>query len=106
MLFNKREDSIRETNSCLLDAVADMTIYSAADNLTEIKGYYSQFNHFEIDLSAVEEIDSSGVQILLSLVKNAKKDGKQVVLSEVSAAVKEIMDILNIRSHFDWIKSE
>jgi hypothetical protein len=39
-------------------------------------------------------------------VKNAKKDGKQVVLNEISAAVKEIMDILNIRSHFDWIKPE
>ena len=106
MLFNKREDSIRETNSCLLDAGADMTIYSAADNLTEIKGYYSQFNHFELNLSAVEEIDSSGVQILLSLAQNAKKDGKQVVLSEMSAAVIEIMDTLNIRSRFDWIKPE
>ena len=106
MSFNKREDSRGTTDSCLLDAGADMTIYSAADNLTEIKGYYSQFNHLELNLSAVEEIDSSGIQILLSLVKNAKKDGKQVVLSEVSAAVKEIMDILNIRSRFDWIKSE
>jgi anti-anti-sigma factor len=106
MSFNKREDSIRETDSCLLDAGADMTIYSATDNLTEIKEYYSQFNHFELNLSAVEEIDSSGVQILLSLVQNAKKDGKQVVLSEISAAVIEIMDTLNIRSHFDWIAPE
>ncbi|MFT6733955.1 MAG: anti-sigma B factor antagonist [Polaribacter sp.] len=106
MLFNKREDSIRETDSCLLDAGADMTIYSAADNLTEIKGYYSQFNHFELNLSAVEEIDSSGIQLLLSLVKNAEKDGKHVVLSEISDPVIEIMDLLNIRSHFDWIKPE
>jgi anti-sigma B factor antagonist len=106
MSFNKREDSKRETDSCLLDAGADMTIYSAADNLTEINGYYSQFNHFELNLSAVEEIDSSGIQILLSLVKNAKKDGKQVVLSEISDAVIEIMDLLDIRSHFDWIKPE
>jgi anti-sigma B factor antagonist len=106
MSFNKREDARRKNDSCLLDAGADMTIYSAADNLSEIKGYYSQFNHLELDLSAVEEIDSSGVQILLSLVKNASQDGKQVVLSEMSAAVKEIMDMLNIRSHFDWIKPE
>ncbi|MFT6975430.1 MAG: anti-anti-sigma factor [Bermanella sp.] len=106
MSFNKREDSKRETDSCLLDAGADMTIYSAADNLTEINGYYPQFNHFELNLSAVEEIDSSGIQILLSLVKNAKKDGKQVVLSEISDAVIEIMDLLDIRSHFDWIKPE
>jgi anti-anti-sigma factor len=106
MSFNKREDLKRKKDSCLLDAGADMTIYSAADNLTKIKGYYSQFNYFELNLSAVEEIDSSGAQILLSLVNNAKKDGKQVVLSEVSDAVKEIMDTLNIRSHFVWIKPE
>jgi anti-sigma B factor antagonist len=106
MSFNKREDLTRKTDSCLLDAGADMTIYTAAANLTEIKGYYSQFNHFELNLSAVEEIDSSGVQILLSLAQNAKKDGKQVVLSEISAAVIEIMDTLNIRSRFDWIKPE
>jgi anti-sigma B factor antagonist len=106
MSFIKREDSIREADSCLLDAGADMTIYSAADNLTEIKGYYSQFNHFELNLSAVEEIDSSGVQLLLSLVKSAKKDGKKVVLSDISAAVIDVMDTLNIRTHFNWIKPE
>jgi hypothetical protein len=38
MSFNKREDSTRKKDSCLLDAGADMTIYSAAGNLTEIKG--------------------------------------------------------------------
>jgi anti-sigma B factor antagonist len=106
MSFNKREDASRKTDSCLLDVGADMTIYSAADNLNDIKGYYSQFNHFELNLSAVEEVDSSGIQLLLSLVKNAKKDDKQVVLSEISDPVIEIMDLLDIRSHFDWIKPE
>jgi anti-sigma B factor antagonist len=106
MSFNKREDSKRKTDSCLLDAGADMTIYSAADNLTEIKGYYSQYNHFELNLSSVEEIDSSGIQLLLSLVKNAKKDDKQVELSEISDPVLEVMDLLAIRSHFDEIKPE
>jgi anti-anti-sigma factor len=106
MSFNKREDASRKTDNCLLDAGADMTIYSAVDNLTEIKGYYAQFNHFELNLSAVEEIDSSGIQLLLSLVKNAKKDDKQVVISEISDPVIEIMDLLDIRSHFDWIKPE
>jgi anti-sigma B factor antagonist len=106
MSFNKREDSKRKKDSCLLDAGADMTIYSAADNLTEIKGYYSQYNHFELNLSSVEEIDSSGIQLLLSLVKNAKKDDKQVELSEISDPVLEVMDLLAIRSHFDEIKPE
>jgi anti-sigma B factor antagonist len=106
MSFTKREDSNQQTVSCVLDVSADMTIYSAANNLSEIKGYYSKFSHIELNLSGVEEIDSSGVQILLALVQNAKKDGKQVVLSEISAPVTEIMDMLNIRSHFNWLKPE
>ncbi|MFT7109572.1 MAG: anti-sigma B factor antagonist [Psychrobacter glaciei] len=106
MSFTKREDSNQKSGACLLDVSADMTIYSAVNNLSEIKEYYSQFNHIEIDLSAVEEIDSSGIQILLSLKKKAQIDGKQVVLGEISAPVAEIMDLLNIRSHFDWTKPE
>ena len=106
MSFTKREDTNQNSGYCLLDVSADMTIYSAVNNLSEIKEYYSQFNHIEVDLSAVEEVDSSGVQILLALKRNAEKDGKQVVLSEMSAPVAEIMDLLNIRSHFDWIKPE
>ena len=106
MSFTKREDSKQKMGNCLLDVSADMTIYSAVNNLSELKEYYPQFNNFEVNLSAVEEIDSSGVQILLALVQNAKKDGKQVVLSEISAPVTEIMDMLNIRSHFNWLKPE
>ena len=106
MSFTKREDSSQPIGSCVLDVSADMTIYTAATNLSGIKDYYSKFSHIELNLSAVEEIDSSGVQILLALSKNAKKDGKQVVLSELSAPVTEIMDMLNIRSHFNWLKPE
>jgi len=106
MSFTKREDSSQTVDSCLLDASPDMTIYSAASNLAEIKTYYSEFNHFELNLSAVEEIDSTGIQLLLALQQSATKDGKQVVLNGISAPVSEVMDVLNIKSHFDWVKSE
>jgi anti-anti-sigma factor len=106
MSFTKREDSNQKMGNCLLDVSADMTIYSAVNNLSELKEYYPQFNNFEVNLSAVEEIDSSGVQILLALMQNAKKDGKHVFLSEISTPVSEIMELLNIKSHFDWIKPE
>jgi len=106
MPFTKREDSNKKTGSCLLDASSDMTIYSAASNLAEIKDYYAEFNHFELNLSGVEEIDSSGIQLLMALKQSADKDGKQVFLNAISSPVAEIMDLLNIRSHFDWIKSE
>lgn len=106
MSFTKREDSNQKAGSCLLDASPDMTIYAAANNLSEIKGFYSEFSYFELNLSAVEEIDSSGIQLLLALKQTAEKDGKQVVLNEISPPVSEVMDVLNIKSHFDWKKQE
>lgn len=106
MSFTKREDSNQTEGSCLLDASPDMTIYSAATNLAEIKGYYAEFNHLELNLATVEEIDSSGIQLLLALKQSAAKDGKRVVLDAISAPVAEVMDVLNIRSHFDWVQPE
>ena len=104
MSFTKREDSKQKKGCCLLDASPDMSIYAAANNLAEIKGYYSEFDYFELNLSAVEEIDSSGIQLLLALKLSAEKDGKQVYLNAVSLPVSEVMDVLNIKSHFNWIK--
>jgi len=106
MSFVKREDITQKSGSCLLSAGADMTIYSSEKNLTDIKGYYSEFNHLELDLSAVEEIDTSGVQLLLALKKSSEKDGKSFFLSGISAPVDEVMEVLNIRSNFNWVKSE
>jgi anti-sigma B factor antagonist len=104
MSFTKRKVPKQKAGSCLLDASPDMTIYAAASNLAEIKGFYSEFNHFELNLSAVEEIDSSGIQLLLALKQSAEKDNKQVILTEISPPVSEVMDVLNLKSHFDWMK--
>jgi anti-sigma B factor antagonist len=106
MSFTKREDSNQKKGICVLDASSDMTIYCAANNLLEIKSYYAEFNHFELNLSDVEEIDSSGIQLLLALKQSAIKDGKQIFLNTISSPVAEVMDVLNIRSHFDWIQPE
>ncbi|MBA6341637.1 STAS domain-containing protein [Colwellia sp. MB02u-10] len=106
MSFTKREESNQKKGICVLDASPDMTIYCAAKNLAEIKRYYAEFNHFELNLSDVEEIDSSGIQLLLALKQSATKDGKQVFLNAISNPVAEVMDVLNIRSNFDWIQPE
>lgn len=103
MSFTKRESSDQQAGSCVLDASPDMTIYSAASNLTEIKAFYSEFNHLELNLATVEEIDSSGIQLLLALKRSAETDGKKVVLNGISPSVSEVMDVLNVKSHFNWV---
>jgi anti-anti-sigma factor len=106
MSFTKNKDTKKDTGCCLLDAGPDMTIYSAEKNLIEIKEIYPEFDCFELNMSAVEEIDISGIQLLLAISKSTAQDGKKLVLSEVSTSVVEVMDVLNIRSHFNWTNQE
>jgi len=102
MAFSKLKGSTKKQGVCKLAADADMTIYAAANNHRELVKHYNNFKRFEIDLSAVEEIDSSGIQLLLALKYSAEKDGKHLTLSAASNPVVEVMDVLNIKDQFNW----
>jgi anti-sigma B factor antagonist len=102
MAFKKQKKSGKETDTCVLLADSDMSIYTAEQNHAELNQLYPDFENFEIDLSAVEEIDSSGIQLLLAFKNSAKKDGKQMNLISVSEPVAEVMAVLNIKDQFNW----
>jgi anti-sigma B factor antagonist len=102
MAFIKQKLSHKEPGKCVLLADGDMSIYAAEQNHAELKRFYPDFEDFELDLSAVEEIDSSGIQLLLAFKNSAKKDGKQMNLISVSEPVAEVMAVLNIKDQFNW----
>lgn len=52
----------------------------------------------EIDLSAVDYIDSSGVGVLISLLKLQKKKGKTLRMNNVS---EKVLDVLKLSSLAD-----
>jgi len=64
--------------------------------------YFHDFDHFEIDMSAVEEVDCSGIQLLLALKLSAEAHAKTMTITAVSEPVSEVMDVLNIKDQFDW----
>ena len=49
-----------------------------------------------VDLSQVEDIDTSGVQNLLALMRWAEKEEKQLSLNSPSQTVLEVLTLLNI----------
>ncbi|MDN6861065.1 STAS domain-containing protein [Pseudomonas sp. CAN2814] len=51
---------------------------------------------WRLDLSAVEEIDTAGVQLLLSLRKQLQRHGAHLTLLNPSAAVRQIIDLLRL----------
>lgn len=50
----------------------------------------------EVDLSSVEDLDTTGVQLLLLLKREAARQQKRCVFRQPGPAVREIMDLLNL----------
>jgi len=69
----------------------DMTIY----NINELKQGLTEslelYHHLELDLSAVEECDSSGIQLLIALRAEVLSKNKSISLLAISASVNKLM---------------
>lgn len=102
MTIKKRKGCSKKTGRCRLRAVGDLTIATVVQNHAELMQYYSDYRHFQIDLSPIEEIDCSGIQLLLALELSTRNDGKQLILESPAAVVTDAMERLHIRDHFNW----
>lgn len=54
----------------------------------------------EVDLSGVQEMDSAGLQLLLSLSKSSMQEGKQLQLIKPSRVVREVIELFDLGDHF------
>ena len=106
MSIRKLKGSSKKTGKCLLAASGDLTISVISQNHNDLMKFYPDFSSFEFDLSAVEEIDCSGIQLLLAFEYSAQKEGKQLTLNSASAVVTEAMDVININDQFNWAASK
>lgn len=79
---------------------ADMTIYEAG----EIKDLFSQAlaknKNINVNLSNVSEIDSAGLQLMVSLKKNALEKDTIVQYNSHSQAVIGLLDLYDMTAHF------
>lgn len=79
---------------------ADMTIYRASEHKDALLHALGETENLEIDLSAVGDIDTAGLQLLILLKREARSRGKQLVLSGHSAAVRQAIDFCNLAAAF------
>jgi anti-anti-sigma factor len=54
-----------------------------------------------IDLSAVRELDTAGLQLLLLAAREAQGTGKSVTLVALSNAVAEVVELCNLESQWN-----
>lgn len=92
--------SERHEASLRLYPEGEMTIYRAADLKPALLDALVQGDEIELDLSAVSELDTSGVQLLMLMKREAVAAGKALKLSGHSPAVLEVFELLDLGGWF------
>jgi len=78
----------------------EMTIYHAAELRTRILAAQAGAQTLEIDLSAVEEMDTAGLQLLLMAKRSALASGRELRLLGHSRAVTDVFEMLDLGAYF------
>lgn len=73
-----------------------MTIYTAADLKPRLLAEITASDSPCADLSAVPEIDTAGLQLLLLAIREAAAAGRQFRILEPSACVKDLLSLAAI----------
>ena len=90
-------------DSSLLRIDGELTIYRAAELAAAMKAALAAVADggvLELDLSEVAELDSAGVQLLLAARRSAVESGRTLRLTARSAAVDDVLAILQLAAHF------
>ena len=79
----------------------ELTIYRAAElKETLLNALAADTGELEINLAAVTELDSAGLQLLMLVKKAARQHQRDVHLVAHSPAVVEVFELLNVAAHF------
>lgn len=79
----------------------DLTIYTALRTKDLLLAELAAGPELAIDLSAVSEIDTAGLQLLLLAGREAAKAGKKLELVSPSTAVTSVLELCNMGSLLD-----
>lgn len=78
----------------------ELTIYSVAEARDLLSAALDPGPVLQLNLSAVEELDTAGVQLLVWLKQEARRRGRTLVLTGHSPAVVEVFDLLQVAGLF------
>lgn len=101
MKISKQKGSNKRSGLCRLGISGDMTIYSAEEMIQAFLPYLDDYKAFELDLSAVNEIDSAGIQLLLLFDRKSRQAKKKTCLSGLCETVAEVLNIYRLNERFN-----
>lgn len=90
--------------ACTLAIAGELSIYRAAELAQSLAQWHAHSSgtdtHLRLDLSEVTEMDSAGLQLLLSLVRSTQQAGQTLVIYAPSEAVTEVLDTAGAHPFF------
>lgn len=79
----------------------EITIYTVAQIKEELFAEQESFSpQVTLDLQAVTEIDTAGVQLLLFLKKNVEAASRKISITKTNELIDTVFATLDINSHF------
>ncbi len=90
----------KDGDLCRMKLSGELCIYSAAEMKDQLLEELGSCRQMEINLSEIEEIDTSGIQLLVLLKREAKASDKVLTLVSHSAATLEVLELLRMESYF------
>jgi len=80
----------------------ELNIYGAAENKLRILEFLSRAKEAPaLDLSAVTEVDTAGLQLLILAQREAESMGTSLRLLDPSASVLDVLQLCNLTTRFD-----
>lgn len=83
-----------------LRLAGELTIYNAMAVKEALLDALAESSEVVLDLEAVAEIDTSGVQLLITAVREAKNAGKLLSLHGPSGAVRGLIELYDLSGWF------
>lgn len=83
-------------NMTRLDIQGEMTIFTAADLRDQLLATFDLGMEIHVDLSAVTELDSAGIQLLFAARCEAAKRNKHLTFTGSSPVMQETLALCNL----------
>jgi anti-anti-sigma factor len=87
---------------CRMSIAGDIKIYDAVKTKDEMLKEFQTYREFRLDLSQIEEMDASGLQLLILLRKEIERFQIPFELVAASTPVFKLLDLYRLR---DWFQS-
>lgn len=96
-------ESVTENGVCKASADGELTIYVANDFKEKISQCVNDADSLSLDLSKVEEIDTTCLQLLMQTKQACETANKSFAITQVSPAIEDVIHLCGIQGFFDSV---